>query len=68
MASEFSQNAEYEPYTARQLHAVVLNCYAGCPDVIGPSTFQAKMDRAIADRLAPDVSQIQPEDVGAKSQ
>ena len=66
MASEFSQNAEYEPYTARQLHAVVLNCYAGSPDVIGPSTFQAKMDAAIAARLAPDVSQLEIEDVAKK--
>lgn len=63
MSLQTADTAEYEPYTARQLHAVVLNCYGGCPDVIGPSTFQARMDAAIAARLAPDVSQLQLEDV-----
>ena len=58
MAISVNETAEYEPFTARQLFAIVCNIVADAKDAVGPATFSPKCDAAIADRLAPDISTL----------
>ena len=58
MAISVNETAEYEPFTARQLFAIVCNIVGDAKDAVGPSTFAPKCDAAIADRLAPDISTL----------
>ncbi len=60
MAISVNETVEYEPFTARQMFAIVCNIvsWAEDSDSVGPSTFTPKCDAAIAALLAPDISSL----------